>query len=280
MLPFGLLAVSLARLPWRIGWVKVLYVQLAAMAFVFAAIGVWQYLTRNMFWNPKVIVDNAYAPSSWFYRVNSVFYDPSIYGRFLVVAILASLVLVLFGRRAARLGRARGRVSRPGPGSSRRSRSRASSRSASAIVVALVVALAAARDHPARSSRSPRSRVVTLGVPQIRHRLLGKAGFSHATGGRSKLVSNGVEIARAPSGGRRRRRRLQVRVRRARTARLQGQGAEGRGVAQHADHGRGRDGPAGARCCSPGSSSRRSSLALPRNPVATDDRTRAARRSD
>ena len=47
-----------------------------------------------------MIVDNAYAPSSWFYRVNSVFYDPSIYGRFLVVGILASLVLVLFGRGA------------------------------------------------------------------------------------------------------------------------------------------------------------------------------------
>ena len=29
-------------------------------------------------------VDNAYAPVGWFYRVNSVFYDPSIYGRFLV----------------------------------------------------------------------------------------------------------------------------------------------------------------------------------------------------
>ena len=100
VLPFGLLAVSLARLPWRLGWVTALYVQLAAMAVVFAAIGGWQYLTRNIFWNPKVIVDNAYAPSSWFYRVNSVFYDPSIYGRFLVVAILASLVLVLYSRGA------------------------------------------------------------------------------------------------------------------------------------------------------------------------------------
>ena len=41
-----------------------------------------------------MIVGNAYAP---FYRVNSVFWDPSIYGRFLVVAILACLVLVLRG---------------------------------------------------------------------------------------------------------------------------------------------------------------------------------------
>src|SRR5581483_1357952 len=37
--------------------------------------------------------------------------------------------------------------------------------------------------------------VVSLGVPQARHRILGKAGFSHATGGRSKLVSNGLRVA-------------------------------------------------------------------------------------
>src|SRR5262249_36511854 len=36
---------------------------------------------------------------------------------------------------------------------------------------------------------------VSLGVPQARDRILGKAGLSHATGGRSKLVRNGVELA-------------------------------------------------------------------------------------
>src|SRR5205814_5086735 len=34
---------------------------------------------KKIFWNPKLKVDNAYAPIGWFYRVNSVFYDPSIY---------------------------------------------------------------------------------------------------------------------------------------------------------------------------------------------------------
>ena len=99
VLPFGLLAVVLARLPWSRAWVLTLYVQLAVMALVFAVIGIVQYETRNIFWNPKVRVDNAYAPSGWFYRVNSVFYDPSIYGRFLVIAILASLVVVLLPPR-------------------------------------------------------------------------------------------------------------------------------------------------------------------------------------
>ena len=91
----GCSTVVLARLVWSRAWVLTLYVQLALMGLVFAVIGIVQYETRNIFWNPKVRVDNAYAPSGWFYRVNSVFYDPSIYGRFLVVAILASLVVVL-----------------------------------------------------------------------------------------------------------------------------------------------------------------------------------------
>ena len=99
-LPFGLLAVALARLPWRREWFSAVWVLLAGMAVVFAGIGVYQYWTRDVFWNPKVINANVYAS---FYRVNSVFWDPSIYGRFLVVAILASLVLVVHGaaRRVA-----------------------------------------------------------------------------------------------------------------------------------------------------------------------------------
>src|SRR5207245_4326018 len=93
--PFGVLTLALARLPWSRRWLTILYAQLVLMAVAFAVIGVYQYATRDVFWNPKVIVGNAYAP---FYRVNSVFWAPSIYGRFLVVAIIASLVLVLLGR--------------------------------------------------------------------------------------------------------------------------------------------------------------------------------------
>ena len=104
MLPLGLIAAVLARAPWRIDSAKVLYVLLAAMALVFGLIGIEQYLTRNIYWNPKVKVDNAFAPVDWFYRVNSVFYDPSIYGRFLVVGILASVTLVLFARGLCGLG--------------------------------------------------------------------------------------------------------------------------------------------------------------------------------
>jgi O-antigen ligase len=94
--PFGLLAVALARLPWSSLQASRLYGLAVALAVVFAAIGIWQWAARDVFWNPNVIVANAYAP---FYRVNSVFWDPSIYGRFLAIAILALLAVLLFQAR-------------------------------------------------------------------------------------------------------------------------------------------------------------------------------------
>ena len=93
--PFTLLALTIARLPWSTLGLRALYVQVTAMAVGFAAVGFYQYDTRDIFQNPKVINSNAYAP---YFRVNSVFWDPSVYGRFLVVAMAPSLVLIVLGR--------------------------------------------------------------------------------------------------------------------------------------------------------------------------------------
>ncbi len=93
LIPFTLLAVALARLAWPRRLLLALLGELAAMALVFTVVGIYQWQTREVFWtNPKLNVSNAYAP---FFRVNSVFWDPSVYGRFLVVAMLACLVLVI-----------------------------------------------------------------------------------------------------------------------------------------------------------------------------------------
>ena len=93
--PFTMLALLVARLPWSDLWLRALYVELGVMALIFAEVGFYQYDTRNVFENPKVINSNAYAA---YFRVNSVFWDPSIYGRFLVVAIIPSVVLIVRGR--------------------------------------------------------------------------------------------------------------------------------------------------------------------------------------
>jgi O-antigen ligase len=91
-LPLAVLALSIARLPWNPQRVKLLYVELAALALVFAGVGLYQYETRHIFQNAKLSVGNSYES---LFRVNSVFFDPSIYGRFLVVAIVASAVLIV-----------------------------------------------------------------------------------------------------------------------------------------------------------------------------------------
>jgi hypothetical protein len=191
VLPFGLLTVALARLAWSRAWVLTLYVQLALMGLIFAVIGIVQYETRNIFWNPKVRVDNAYAPNGWFYRVNSVFYDPSIYGRFLVIAILASLVIVLRRRRDPLWQLAAvltlwitwfGLLP---------------SFSQSSFVALLVsVMLAAIFAWKKRSIFLIAAAIgvligATIASPTVRH----KASLSHITSGRSTLVSKGLKVA-------------------------------------------------------------------------------------
>ena len=94
-LPLSILALSVARLPWEQRRMKLLYGELVAMALVFACVGLYQYETRHIFENGKLNVGNSYASV---FRVNSVFYDPSVYGRFLVVALLPTAVLIVRGK--------------------------------------------------------------------------------------------------------------------------------------------------------------------------------------
>jgi O-antigen ligase len=93
-LPFGLLAFAIVRLDWDARAVTWLFRVMLSMAVLFAAVGLGQWATRSVFWNPNLKADNAFAT---FYRVNSLFYDPSIYGRFLVVALLVAIAVLVFG---------------------------------------------------------------------------------------------------------------------------------------------------------------------------------------
>ena len=195
ILPFGLLALVLARLPWSVAWLRGLFGQLAAMAVVFAVIGIVQYEQRQIFWNPKVIVDNAYAPNGWFYRVNSVFYDPSIYGRFLVVALVAGIVIVV--RRTDPLWTIAVALATvvlwagllPSFSQS----------SFTALFAAVGILAVVTWRRRALVLLAVAAALVVLGAfasPQVRHRLEGKgsSSFSHITSGRSQLVSRGFKV--------------------------------------------------------------------------------------
>jgi O-antigen ligase len=163
------------------------------MALAFAWIGVYQYATRDVFWNPKVIVGNAYAP---FYRVNSVFYDPSVYGRFLVIAMLAALVLALYDRdrRAAYASAAAVVLIWPGLLFSFSQSSFAALMVGTAVVAAFRWRWRAAL---ALGIAAAVIAAVALGTPHIRHSLLRESGsgLNQASSGRAKLVTQGIRIA-------------------------------------------------------------------------------------
>lgn len=194
LLPFGLLALGFARLPWRGRLLTALWGVLVGTAVVFAAIGLYQWWTRDVFWNPRVIVENAYAP---FFRVNSVFWDPSVYGRYLAVAILASLTGILLGGvRGWRIAGLYAAVVTTWLGLVLS----LSQSSFVALCVGIVVAAGIAwggRVSLALLALGVVALGVALAVPQVRDELVGKSRseLRKITRGRSDLVGQGVRIA-------------------------------------------------------------------------------------
>jgi len=193
--PFTLLALAIARLPWSRVGLRLLYAELTAMGLAFAVVGFYQYETRNIFENPKLGNSNAYAP---FFRVNSVFWDPSIYGRFLVVAIAPSLVLLAF-RRSARL--AWGWVASIVVLWAGLLISFSQSSFAALLVVVVGVAFALWRWRSLIAVVLAFAVLAGIAVaqPQIRRTLEHHttSGLNSASSGRASLVANGIRIARA-----------------------------------------------------------------------------------
>ena len=87
-----------ARAPIASWLSRALLVSLVALGCVFAAIGLWQAHTRTLFFAPSLEVANAYTS---FFRVTSLFKDPSLYGRYLVFPIVLLLVILLFRRNSS-----------------------------------------------------------------------------------------------------------------------------------------------------------------------------------
>jgi putative inorganic carbon (HCO3(-)) transporter len=96
--PFALLFVLLREVRWTSRLLVRCLGALCALAAIFALVGFVEYARGRLFLNPKLIVANQYDS---FFRVNSVFFDPNIYGRFLALVMIA-LVVALFSTRSRR----------------------------------------------------------------------------------------------------------------------------------------------------------------------------------
>jgi putative inorganic carbon (hco3(-)) transporter len=94
-LPFGLLLAYLATLRPRLGDLRNALGIQVVLATVFAGVAFWQYETKHIFWNQTIIVAHQYSS---FFRVNSLFYDASVYARFMAVTILLLAGVAVFRR--------------------------------------------------------------------------------------------------------------------------------------------------------------------------------------
>ena len=195
-IPFTIIAVSIARLPWRQSRIRILYGELVAMALVFAAVGFYQYETKTIFENPKLNQSNIYEA---IFRVNSVFFDPSIYGRFLVVAMIVTAVLIVrsrFSLRAGLIALAFIAVAWLGLLIS-------FSQSSFAALLVAVFALAVVAWRWKSLFALAAVIVVAAGIavaqPKLMHALRHHttSGLNKATSGRATLIAVGIKIARA-----------------------------------------------------------------------------------
>jgi len=88
---FGVVART-AIAPWL---ARAMAFTLVALGCLFAAVGLWEAHTRRLIFARDVAVANVYTT---FFRVTSLFKDPSLYGRYLVLPI-AVLLVALWVRR-------------------------------------------------------------------------------------------------------------------------------------------------------------------------------------
>jgi O-antigen ligase len=96
LLPFATLLCVAGRAPFPPWMPRALAAISVALASLFAAVGLYQAATEDIFFfSPSVEVGNAFSS---FFRVTSLFRDPSLYGRHLVLGIAVLLVAVLARR--------------------------------------------------------------------------------------------------------------------------------------------------------------------------------------
>ena len=147
-------------------------------------------IAGEIFWNSALELSNDFH---FYFRVNSLFWDPNIYGRYLALAAVLAFAVLLWTRDARRPAIARRAAARPlhRPCCSA-SRRRASSRCwpGSRVVCALRWSWRWTADRGARSSPS----LVFAAVVVLGGTSEAEDGADEVTSGRTTLIEGGVDL--------------------------------------------------------------------------------------
>jgi len=191
--PFMLLFALLRELDWGPRTVAAAFCVLVALALVFTGIGFVEWQLRELLLNPKVIASNQVEG---YFRVNSLFFDPNIYGRFLALVMIGLAAVLLWRRRTAELVAATVALAVLWGGLLL-----TLSQSSFAALLAGLAVLAALRLSPwkvlvaAGAAAAVAVALVLLFPGALRVDLTSRETVDDATSGRYELVRGGVELA-------------------------------------------------------------------------------------
>ena len=94
--PFALMFCLLRRLYWSKRLLRGCLELVVGLTLLFALVGFVEYATKTLLLNPKLVAANAVHS---YFTVNSVFFDPDIFGRFLALVMILLAAILLYDRR-------------------------------------------------------------------------------------------------------------------------------------------------------------------------------------
>jgi O-antigen ligase len=94
--PFAMMFCLLRRLRWTRLLLRRCLLLVGALALLFVAIGFVEYATKTLLLNPKLIAQNGVHT---YFAINSVFFDPDIFGRFIALVMILFAAVLIYDRR-------------------------------------------------------------------------------------------------------------------------------------------------------------------------------------
>ena len=93
--PFTIAYRLLREVEWDPRLLRLALIVIGAEATLFVLIGGVELATRSLFWNDQIIRSNEFHT---YFRVNSVFWDPNVYGRYLALVTTIATAAMLWAR--------------------------------------------------------------------------------------------------------------------------------------------------------------------------------------
>lgn len=100
LVPFAVMLALLGEVAWTARLLGLAFAVVAGESVLFSLVGLGQHAIGEIFWNPALERSNEFH---FYFRVNSLFWDPNIYGRYVALAAVLALAATMWVRDQRRL---------------------------------------------------------------------------------------------------------------------------------------------------------------------------------